>query len=93
MMTNDLDAILTRLASMPVPSALDGIDQGVFEGVGMRVAQRQRRRVGVVSISGALLVGILSTAVPGREAAAAPTMAPLALVSPLSPAAILGNLG
>jgi hypothetical protein len=92
-MMNDLDAILTRLAGMPVPSALDGIEQGVFEGVEMRVAQRQRRKLGVVSVSGALLVGVLSAAVPSREAAAASSMAPLALVSPLSPAAILGNLG
>jgi hypothetical protein len=78
---------------MPIPSALEGIDQGVFEGVGMRVAQRRRRRVGIVSISGALLVGIVSAAVPSREAAAASSMAPLVLVSPLSPAALLGNLG
>ena len=92
-MMNDLDAILTRLAGMPVPAALDGIDQSVFDGVGRRVAQRQRRKVGVVSISGALMVGVLSAAVPSREAAAASSMAPLALVSPLSPAAILGNLG
>ncbi len=92
-MMNDLDAILTRLAGMPVPAALDDIDQSVFEGVEMRVAQRQRRRVGIVSISGALLVGVLSVAVPSREAAAASSMAPLALVSPLSPAAILGNSG
>ena len=92
-MMSDLDAILTRLAGMPVPAALHGINQSVFEGVEMRVAQRQRRRVGVVSIAGALLVGIASAAVPAREAAAASSMAPLALVSPLSPAAILGNLG
>ena len=92
-MMNNLDAILTRLAGTPVPSSLDGIDQSVFEGIEMRVAQRQRRRVGVVSISGALLVGIVSAAVPAREEAAASSMAPLALVSPLSPAAILGNLG
>ena len=92
-MMNDLDAILTRLAGMPVPSALDGIEQIVFEGVGRRVAQRQRRKVGVISISGALLVGIVSAAVPPREASAASSMAPLALISPLSPAAILGNLG
>lgn len=90
---NNLDAILTRLAGMPDPAALDDIDQSVFEGVEMRVAQRQRRKVGVVSISGALMVGVLSAAVPSREAAAASSMAPLALVSPLSPAAILGNLG
>ena len=90
---NDLDANLTGLAGMPVPAALHGIDQSVFEGVEMRAAQRQRRRVSVVSISGALLVGIVSAAVPAREAVAASSMAPLALVSPLSPAAILGNLG
>lgn len=90
---NELDAILTRLAGMPVPAALDGIHQSVFEGIEMRVAQRQRQRVGIVSISGALLVGIVSAAVPAREAVAASSMAPLALVSPLSPAAILGNLG
>jgi hypothetical protein len=92
-MMNDLDAILTRLAGIPVPAALHGIDQSVFDGVAMRVARRQRRKVGVVSISGALLVGIVSAAVPAREAAAAPSMAPLSLVSPLSPAALLGNLG
>jgi hypothetical protein len=90
---NDLDAILMRLAGMPVPAALHGIDQSVFERIEMRIAQRQRRRVGVVSISGALLVGIVSAAVPAREAGAASSMAPLALVSPLSPAAILGKLG
>ena len=90
---NDLDAILMRLATMPVPVALDGIDQSVFDGVAMRVAQRRRQKVGAASISGALLVGIASVAVPSGEAAAASSMAPLAVVSPLSPAAILGNLG
>lgn len=88
---NDLDTILMRLARTPVPDALAAIDRRVFRGVAARREQRVRRKIGLMSISAALLIGVVSTAMPYGEAPTSSSLAPLGTISPLSPASLLGN--
>ena len=89
---NELDTILMRLADTPLPAALAAIDQGVFQGVAAQRELRVRRKVGAMSISAALLIGVLSTAVRSGAPADSLSLDPLGTVSTLSPASILGNL-
>lgn len=89
---NDLDTILMRLARTPVPEDLAAIDQRVFQGVATRRERRVRQKIGAMSISAALLIGVVSAAVPYGETATSSSLPPLGTISPLSPASLLGNL-
>ena len=84
---NDLDKVLVRLGQVPLPVGLARIDEGVFARAAAAGAYRARRGLGIASISAALLIGIASAAMPPREAA----VTSLSLISPLSPAALLGG--
>lgn len=90
MTMNELDMVLARLGQTPVPAGLAGLDERVFTGVSAGAARRIRRGVGTAAVSVALVMGIAGAVLPslGR----APTaLAPLGPVSPLSPAALLGE--
>ena len=85
----DLDTVLKRLAAAPVPAALASIDAGVFSGVAASRSRRMVRGVGVIAVGAALMIGVASAAMSAREAGPS-TLAPLGLIPPLSPAALLG---
>lgn len=85
----DLDTILMRLATAPLPTALDSIDERVFSGVVAVRSRRLARGIGLVTIGAALAMGVASSAMPAREVGAQ-SLAPLSSVPPLSPAALLG---
>ena len=88
----DLDKALIRLGQIPLPAGLTQIDDGVFARVASAGAERARRGLGIVTISAALMMGIVSVAMPPRQAALS-SLAPLGLISPLSPVVLLGGNG
>ena len=86
----DLDKALMRLGQVPLPAGLAQIDEGVFARLALADAYRARHGFGIAAITAALLMGIVSAAIPPREAAVN-SLAPLGLMSPLSPAVLLGG--
>lgn len=87
---SDLDKALLRLGQVPLPAGLARIDEGVFARIAVAGAYRARHGLGMAAITAALLMGIFSAVMPQRDAAANP-LAPLGLLSPLSPAVLLGG--
>ena len=85
-----LDTVLMKLASTPAPAGLDAIDEGVFAGLAAGPANSVRRGVGAATVAAALFIGIAGATVPSRDAGAT-QLTPLASMSPLSPAALLGG--
>ena len=87
---NKLDTVLMRLASTPAPAGLDAIDEGVFAGLEASPADGVRRGVGAATVAAALVFGVAGATLPSRDAGAT-SLTPLASMSPLSPAALLGG--
>ena len=85
----DLDTMLKRLAAVPVPAALDSMDERVFSGVAESRTRRMARGVGFFTVGAALVMGVASAAMPLREPGRS-SLAPLGSIPPLSPAALLG---
>ena len=85
-----LDRVLMQLASWPAPADLDAIDQAVFERLDAAPAFGVRRGVSAATVAAALFIGIAGATLPSRDAEAT-SLTPLASVSPLSPAALLGG--
>jgi hypothetical protein len=88
-MMTELDTLLMRLASAPVPAALASMDARVFSGVTATRTRRMARGVGFATVGAALVMGVASVAMPVREADPS-TLASLGSIPPLSPAALLG---
>lgn len=85
----DLDTVLMRLAAAPVPAALASMDARVFSGVAETRTRRMARAVGLATVGAALVMGVVSAAMPAHEAGPS-SLAPLGSIPPLSPAALLG---
>ena len=90
MTINDIDLLLMRLAQAPLPASLASIDQGVLSRVTADAAYRAHRKLGIATISAALVLGMAGAAMQSRDAAAT-SFAALSSISPLSPAALLGG--
>ncbi len=90
MTMNDLDTVLIRLGQAPLPAGLAVIDERVFARVASGAINRTRRRVGIATISAALIMGVAGAVTPLREAEAT-SLTPLGPMSPLSPATLLGG--
>ena len=88
---DELDTILMRLSRASVPAALATIDKDVLARVALGTASRVRRNVATVTISAALIMGIVGAVLPSRPAGIAASFAPLGPMPPLSPAALLGD--
>lgn len=85
---DDLDRTLARLASAPVPAALDGIEAQVLTRIGARpVARLTGLGVGMVTVA-ALAIGMVGAELPAT-ASPAVSLAPLGGASPLAPSALL----
>jgi len=85
---DDLDRALARLAVVPAPGALDGIDAAVFA----RIEARATPRVGAAGIGAvavvALTIGMIGAELPAT-AQPAVSLAPLSGTSPLAPSTLL----
>lgn len=85
---DDLDRTLARLASAPVPAALDGIEAQVLARIGARpVARLTGLGLGVVTVA-ALAIGMVGAELPAT-ASPSVSLAPLGGASPLTPSALL----
>ncbi|HEX8412433.1 MAG TPA: hypothetical protein VF637_00900 [Sphingomicrobium sp.] len=85
---DDLDRTLARLASAPVPAALDGIEAQVFARIDARpVALLTGLGLGVVTVA-ALAIGMVGAELPAT-ASPSVSLAPLGGASPLAPSALL----
>ena len=84
---DDVDRALARLASVPVPTALDGMEARVFARISAGPAPRTGLHVGAVIVA-ALAIGVAGGGVPAtaREPA---LLAPLTGGSPLAPSTLL----
>ena len=89
-MMDKLDTLLMQLASTPAPAGLDAIEGGVFAGLAASPSYAVRRGVGAATLAAALFIGIAGATLPSGDARAA-SLTPLASMSPLSPAALLGG--
>jgi hypothetical protein len=86
----ELDHALQRLGKMPIPIALDTIDEGVFSSL------EDRRRDALAAsrfmsafAAFALALGLVSGSLSVSEPAAAQPFAPFAPDSPLAPSTML----
>lgn len=85
---DDLDRTLARLASAPVPAALDGIEAQVLARIDARpVARLTGLGLGVVTVA-ALAIGMVGAELPAT-ASPSVSLAPLGGASPLAPSALL----
>lgn len=85
---DDLDRTLTRLASAPVPAALDGIEARILARIGARpVVRLTGLGVGMVTAA-ALAIGMVGAELTAT-ASPAVSLAPLGGTSPLAPSALL----
>jgi hypothetical protein len=85
---DDLDRTLARLASAPVPAALDGIEAQVLARIDARpVALLTGLGLGVVTVA-ALAIGMVGAELPAT-ASPSVSLAPLGGASPLAPSALL----
>lgn len=86
---NDLDAMLTKLATAPVPVELDGMEARVLARIAKRPIARGGMGIGAMTIALALGMGIVGAGVPARQVSAMSPLSPLGPVSPLSPSTLL----
>ena len=85
---DDLDRTLARLAGVPVPASLDGIEAQVFARIGAQpVARLTGLGVGGVMVA-ALAIGMVGAELPAT-ASPAVSLSPLGGASPLAPSVLL----
>ena len=88
---DDLDLMLARLASAPVPAELASIDAAVLE----RIAARPAPMFGYAAVAGAailaLLTGVAGGMWPGNPQHASETLTPFGPSSPLAPSTLLAS--
>ena len=85
---SNLDEMLARLASAPLPSRLATMDQAVFAGLAQYDRSGASRSLSIAGMV-ALAVGVVSTGLPGTPAVAAPSVSPLGVPSALAPSSLL----
>lgn len=85
---NNLDEMLARLASAPLPSRLATMDQAVFAGLAHYDRSSATGSLGIAAAV-ALAVGVASTGFPGTAAVAAPSVSPFGVPPALAPSSLL----
>lgn len=85
----DIDQALRRLGDLPVPEALESIDDAVFAGLaaGRHEAHLGSRAMGLAAAF-ALMLGITAGRLTGEDAAAQ-ALSPFAADNPLAPSTLL----
>ena len=86
---DDLNAMLTRLASAPVPASLDDVEAKVLARIASRPVTSAGIGVGVGTIAVALVIGIVGAGVPAREASASSALSSLGPAASLAPSTLL----
>lgn len=86
---DDLDAILIRLAQAPMPSSVDAIEARVLARIAARPVATASMGIGAITVSVALVFGIVGAGIPAREARAMTRLSPLGPTSPLAPSSLL----
>lgn len=85
---DDLDKALAKLASAPVPAALDGMEAQVLARIGLKPVARLTGLGVCLVTAAALAIGMVGEEVPAI-ASPAVSLAPLGGTSPLSLSALL----
>jgi len=85
----NIDEALRRLALAPV---LAGLEDRVLARIAAQPAARTGLGLGALTITGALVMGMIGAGVPGRPAAAMSPLAPLGLQSPFAPSTLLAGV-
>ena len=85
---DQLDAILAKMALAPVPEGLESMDRAVLARIAASSTRILRAGVSSAAIGLALSIGVISAAMPAREASATSSLTPLGM-SPLAPSALL----
>lgn len=86
---DDIDRALARLAELPAPIALDGMEARVLARISAGPAPRTGLHVGAVVVA-ALVIGIVGGGVPATATNAA-SLSPLTGGSPLAPSTLLAG--
>lgn len=86
-MTN-LDEMLTKLGNAPLDPRLAGIDDAVFAGLAARDTTSATRSIGLSAVA-ALVIGVVSTVLPGTLAVASPSVTPFGAPPALAPSSLL----
>lgn len=86
---DDLDRALARLAGVPAPAALDGLEARVLARIGARpTVAKAGFGIGVVTTIAALAIGVVGAGMPATPGRAA-TLGPLDGSSSLAPSTLL----
>ena len=89
-MQDPVDDGLTRLATMPVPRALDRVEASVFDTIADNVQLRRAgRTVGRWSVIAALALGIVGGTAPVGRGARAHAASPIGIDGTLAPSTLL----
>lgn len=88
---SNLDDMLTRIGSAPLPPRLAIMDEAVFSALAERQgfpAGGSLQSIGLAGIA-ALALGLFSTSFPGNPAVAAPSITPFGAPPALAPSSLL----
>ncbi len=89
-MQDPVDEGLTRLAAMPVPRALDGVEASVFDAIAENARSRHTSLlVGRWSVGTALVLGLIGGATPIGHGAPAQASIPIGIDGALAPSTLL----
>lgn len=89
-MNNDIDSALARFAGAEPHAGLTGLEDRVMSAIASRPSPSGLAIGTTLSAAAfALMLGIVSNAVPSSEARAASPLAPLGAPSPLAPSSLL----
>ena len=86
---DDIDRALARLADLPAPTALDGMEARVLARISAGPPPRTGLHVGAVIVA-ALAIGVVGGGVPATATQAA-FLSPLTGGSPLAPSTLLAG--
>ena len=86
---NDLDTMLLRLASAPVPDGLNGMEARVRARITAQSGARVGVGFGAMTIGAALVLGVIGAGLPSSEVRAMSPLTYLGQVSSLAPSTLL----
>jgi hypothetical protein len=88
---SNLDEMLARMGSAPLPPRLAMMDEAVFAGLTEHHRSSATSSLHSLSIAAiaALAFGVFSTSLPGSPAAAAPSVTPFGAPPALAPSSLL----
>ncbi|WEK02030.1 MAG: hypothetical protein P0Y59_10235 [Candidatus Sphingomonas phytovorans] len=90
-MGNNIDDALARLSSATPHEGLAGLEDRVLGAISSQPASGLGTGATLAATGLALVLGLVSNAIPSSAARAAPALSPLGAPSPLAPSALLGG--